>query len=152
MPGQPQMNVGEFRQAGYLQEVNRRLLHPLGLALEVTRADEAVNYVAFTDKGVENLRRLVQAALDNGLVSTVDAAELVQRCSEAARHDADEEWLSGVWDYRHDPEGIVFAEGSIDAAKAAQVTREWAIRGTARMSLLGYVVQPVPEEEVVGLA
>jgi hypothetical protein len=29
------MSVKEFREAGYLQELNRRFLHPLGLALEV---------------------------------------------------------------------------------------------------------------------
>lgn len=29
------MPVKEFRQKGYLQELNRRFLHPLGLALEV---------------------------------------------------------------------------------------------------------------------
>jgi len=29
------MNIAEFREKGYLQEVNRRFFHPLGLALEV---------------------------------------------------------------------------------------------------------------------
>jgi len=29
------MTVEAFREQGYLQELNRRLLHPLGLALEV---------------------------------------------------------------------------------------------------------------------
>lgn len=29
------MSVAEFREEGYLQELNRRFLHPLGLALEV---------------------------------------------------------------------------------------------------------------------
>lgn len=29
------MSVAEFRQEGYLQELNRLFLHPLGLALEV---------------------------------------------------------------------------------------------------------------------
>lgn len=32
----PAMSVAEFRRLGYLQEINRRLLHPLGLALVVT--------------------------------------------------------------------------------------------------------------------
>lgn len=31
----PKMSVKEFRAFGYLQELNRRFLHPLGLALEV---------------------------------------------------------------------------------------------------------------------
>jgi len=29
------MNIKEFREKGYLQELNRQFLHPLGLALEV---------------------------------------------------------------------------------------------------------------------
>lgn len=29
------MDLAEFRSFGYLQEINRRFLHPLGLALEV---------------------------------------------------------------------------------------------------------------------
>lgn len=33
------MSVEEFRAAGYLQELNRRFLHPLGLALEVVTED-----------------------------------------------------------------------------------------------------------------
>ena len=30
------MDIKEFRESGYLQELNRRFLHPLGLAMEVT--------------------------------------------------------------------------------------------------------------------
>ena len=33
------MSVKEFREHGYLQEVNRQFLHPLGLALEVVIDD-----------------------------------------------------------------------------------------------------------------
>lgn len=33
------MNIAEFREKGYLQEINRRFLHPLGLAL-VTECEE----------------------------------------------------------------------------------------------------------------
>lgn len=34
------MSVKEFRELGYLQEVNRRFLHPLGLALEVVLQED----------------------------------------------------------------------------------------------------------------
>lgn len=34
------INVKEFRELGFLQEVNRRFFHPLGLALEVIIDDE----------------------------------------------------------------------------------------------------------------
>lgn len=34
-PSPKRMDIKEFRAFGYLQEVNRRFFHPLGLALEV---------------------------------------------------------------------------------------------------------------------
>jgi len=34
------IDIKEFRAQGYLQEVNRRFLHPLGLALEVIIDDD----------------------------------------------------------------------------------------------------------------
>lgn len=34
------MDVKEFRESGYLQELNRRFLHPLGLAIEVVREED----------------------------------------------------------------------------------------------------------------
>jgi hypothetical protein len=34
------MTIAKFRALGYVQEVNRRLLHPIGLALEVTIAED----------------------------------------------------------------------------------------------------------------
>ena len=33
------MDIKEFRSKGYLQELNRRFLHPLGLALEIVIED-----------------------------------------------------------------------------------------------------------------
>jgi len=35
------ISAKEFRDEGYLQEVNRQFLHPLGLALEVQRDEES---------------------------------------------------------------------------------------------------------------
>lgn len=34
---QKKMSVKDFREQGYLQELNRRFLHPLGLALEIVK-------------------------------------------------------------------------------------------------------------------
>jgi len=34
------IDIKEFRKKGYLQELNRRFLHPLGLALEVVIDDD----------------------------------------------------------------------------------------------------------------
>lgn len=36
------IDIKEFREKGYLQELNRRFLHPLGLALEVIIDDEGM--------------------------------------------------------------------------------------------------------------
>lgn len=40
------MDVREFRERGYLQEVNRRFLHPLGLALEVTVEEDGTERIS----------------------------------------------------------------------------------------------------------
>jgi hypothetical protein len=36
------INIKEFREKGYLQELNRNFLHPLGLALEITISDDGI--------------------------------------------------------------------------------------------------------------
>lgn len=38
----PLMDLNEFQDVGYLAEVNRQVLHPLGLALAVMRDDDGV--------------------------------------------------------------------------------------------------------------
>jgi len=91
--------IAEFRKLGFIQEINRRLLHPCGLALEV----------------------IVEA---NG-----------------------DEALGGVWDYRDDPEGMAFGDDMIDREKHRSVEDLWYSKTHHRQEKLGYVVQPVPEEE-----
>jgi hypothetical protein len=39
-PEPTHMDISEFRRLGYLQEVNRRFFHPLGLALSVNVDDD----------------------------------------------------------------------------------------------------------------
>lgn len=89
------IDIKEFREAGYLQEANRRFFHPLGLALEIT----------------------VEA----------DGTER----------------LGGVWDYRDDPEGMLFGDHyGADPDKVARVDREWAEHAEYRQREHGFVVQP----------
>jgi len=92
------MDVAELRNLGYLQEVNRRFFHPLGLALEINLEQES---------GIG--------------------------------------FISGIQDYRDDPEGIVFED--IDPTKAAYIDNEMAKRREARERLQGSAIQPVPEAE-----
>lgn len=40
------MDIAEFRKLGYVQEINRRFLHPLGLALEVTVEDDGTERIS----------------------------------------------------------------------------------------------------------
>lgn len=88
------ITVKDFREAGYLQELNRQFLHPLGMALEV-----------MIDKdGTEHLGR--------------------------------------IWDYRDDPEGVVYSPGVIDSEKALRVLNERLEKANSRCELLGYDIQP----------
>ena len=41
------MDLNEFKEAGFLQEVNRQFFHPLGLALAVEVDDETGDVVGF---------------------------------------------------------------------------------------------------------
>lgn len=88
------MSAKEFRQLGYLQELNRQFLHPLGLALEINREKDGT------------------------------------------------ETFGEVWDYRDDPEGMLFGPDMIDADNAARIEEETARKKTSRIHLLGYAIQP----------
>jgi len=39
------MDIEEFRKLGFLQEVNRKFFHPLGLALSVIIKDDDIEYL-----------------------------------------------------------------------------------------------------------
>lgn len=81
------MTAKEFQSGGYLQEVNRRFLHPLGLALEViVEADGRVEFGAVQDhrddpEGMifsdgminrENAHR-IDGEIDAKLIARIDA-------------------------------------------------------------------------------
>ncbi len=52
--------------------------------------------------------------------------------------------LSGVWDSRDDPEGVIF--DSIDRDKALKICDEKFERGRVRQERLGFDVQPIPTD------
>lgn len=87
------IEIKEFLNHGYLQEVNRRFLHPLGLALEVV-VDNEGSYQ-----------------------------------------------LGGVWDYRDDPEGLIFSQDMIEPEKIKNIHMEWVKKTKTRLEKLGYVIQ-----------
>ena len=83
------MDIREFKDAGFLQEVNRQFFHPHGLALEVVTDDET------------------------------------GECR-----------LGGIWDYREDPEGLLFGDG-VDREKAQRVADERMRHVPTRLALFG---------------
>lgn len=90
------MTVKEFREQGYLQELNRQFLHPLGLALEVD----------LNEDGTES--------------------------------------FGGVWNYRDDPEGMIYGDDIIDRAKATRIQQEALSKQSTRYARFGWVIQPPP--------
>ena len=98
------MNIREFREKGYLQELNRTFLHPLGLALEVS-IDE----------------------------------------------NTDEEYISGVWDYREDEDGIYYDLKNSSNERILRfqqnanfIQSEAKKRGNERIKNLGSIVETIP--------
>lgn len=62
--------------------------------------------------------------------------------------DGDQVEFGGVWDYREDPEGIIFGDSMLDddesRERAKRVSEMLEDHREAREKLLGSVVQPVP--------
>jgi len=58
--------------------------------------------------------------------------------------------ISGIWDYRDDPEGVAFYEAGLatDEAlrKAANIAKCLAAKSQIRQEILGYVVQPLKDQ------
>ena len=58
-----------------------------------------------------------------------------------------EESLGGIWDYRDDPEGIIFTSKP-DSSKAVAVRSEEQRRREEREALMGSMIQPLDWEPV----
>lgn len=143
MPEQAYVPPGELVDRGYLQELNRRFLHPLGMALEVQIAEEGAARLLLTDAGLAALERLVAAAREAALIPSTHLDDLDALIAAADRVEAGDGWLVGVRDERDDAEGVVFAAEVPLGAKAEAVEAEWVARSIPRGQALGYVVQPV---------
>ncbi len=68
------IDIAEFRRLGYVQEINRRLLHPCGLALAVSVAEDGSETLA----GVWDYRDdpegiYFEGGLDADMAAEVDA-------------------------------------------------------------------------------
>lgn len=126
MSGIKYIDVTEFREKGYLQEVNRRALHPVGLALEISVFSRwnAFRY---------NMERAFKA-LFKGIGKEI---------------------VTGIWDYREDNAGIYYGfSNSRDPnrklqAMAKQMNFEIEIskRKEEREKLFGNYIEPIESDE-----
>lgn len=135
----------EAAENGLLLEVNRRLLHPRGLALAATVTkdpdDEASTRAFFlSDRGLEQLRELARLARENGL-------QPVEWCD-----DLDEELAKadsaplGVFHIQvtDDPEGFEYAANDPGSDERFEKSGRFeALLRPGRREALGYVVQPL---------
>jgi hypothetical protein len=100
------IDIKEFREFGFLQELNRQFLHPMGLALEVVKDDDG------TEK------------------------------------------LGGIWDYRDDPDGIIFDIANSDEERINRFQENEKkvenhidkMIGT-RIESLGFGVEMIPRDK-----
>lgn len=152
------MPISEFRERGYLHEVNRLVLHPLGLALEVKVAGEAGLVASFRaedlDEILPNLDRCVELLRCGSANPGVDADVIEKLAGSLRAGQAFEKGevvgLGGVWDCQDDPEGITYGEDLLSAEKAERVCAELLERREERKKHTGgWVIQPIPDRQVL---
>lgn len=125
------IDIEEWAEIGYLQEVNRLVLHPAGLAI--------ARRGPWTDEDVLNWFSESVPDFDR------DKITFEQVMAFVAAVDLDRWHLSGVWDYRDDPEGITFR--TVDADKVAAVRAEHQRHRDARLALFKREVrEPQPPD------
>ena len=129
MATQTYLSVAAFANEGYLQELNRVFLHPLGLAL--SWHPEGHTYESFKKAMEEAGYQYGEDAMQNAWAG-------------ACLMGADKPRLGAIWDGRDDPEGWIFGWDDIDDTmkdKADNVSREWEARKEERVKRLGFLVQ-----------
>lgn len=144
------LTPAEFRDEGYLQEINRRLLHPLGLALEVFVDDRDEIEAAFESDGFQDVEdldpqdvliSLLDFALEGDMIGNKTHRALIGWLNTIPRRER----FGGVWDDREDPTGIVFHPDEIDNSfleRANKVDDEIHDRKRERYDQHGFYVQP----------
>lgn len=146
------IEIKEFREHGYLHEVNRLVLHPLGLAMEISVFKEPTVRLDLREDDVKLFEELADAlgdALHDKLTQEQrdSLAALMVRLDQSPVFEVGDEILGGVWDDREDPEGTSYGEDLLSADKAVRVCTELLAKREKRMEILGYITQPVPTSE-----
>lgn len=141
-----QLDINTFIAEGYLQEVNRRVLHPCGLALRVGvvngpwQDDEPE-----VDPNVRKIADALSLYIEDDVEATAAAYDVMN-----ALHPVGSAYLHSIWDYRDDPEGVIFVFFEEDRIqhqiKAQSVDDEIAARAKVRREIFGTddYIQPLP--------
>lgn len=114
MNGVKRINPKILRDSGLLFEINRKILHPFGLALEI---------ITGSDNGIKLIWQ------ENG---------------KQKEFNIGEEALGGIWDYRNDPEGIIYGENELKIGKQKyeNFMKEFGYKKLQeRKNKLGYIIQ-----------
>jgi hypothetical protein len=145
MPDIKWIDAREFREAGFLQEANRQFFHPHGLALAVTTVtdDDEGGPVRTFALTAEQYERALMLAADN---VDDDDVGLLAAVKDAARYDVGDSYFQGVWDYRDDPEGVIFGSWyghHIEKVERVAAEREKHREARAEMFGVDTDVEPI---------
>lgn len=123
------IDIQELSDEGYIVEANRRFFHPLGLALERS-----------TGWQEEDVQQVCEEMGNLGAMEILAIIRFIRHLGLDRPH------LTGVWDYRDDPEGIIYGPDheQLVARGAANIDQLWGDRQAARVEALGWMIQPVP--------
>ena len=113
----------------FASRVSRNLKTNLSSSNVKTDGIKRMDIKEFRDIGLlQELNRMFLHPLGLALEVTVD--------------DRGNHALGGIWDYRDDPEGMLFGDSDIDAQKADEIAQFIAKKHRERQSVLGFIVQP----------
>lgn len=147
------MKITEFRESGYLHEVNRLLLHPLGLAMSIQLVKEDGRVIRVRESDVRSmvdaLTIVSEAIAVTDSENSVRLKGIVELIQGAQRVQEGDEWFGDVWDYRDDPEGMCYGDDLLNAEKARGVAAMMFARRGERIKRLGYVIQPIEGQMVL---
>lgn len=131
------------RALGVIFEVNRQLLHPRGLALEVHRpsadSDPTLYLMPVSSEYVDGWRRLIAWCREQDWPEWAATFDTLEEMLDGA--EASPPAILRIQDHRDDPEGVYFGDiGPEDRVKAATFA---GMIGPGREQALGYIVEPL---------
>jgi DnaJ-class molecular chaperone len=131
------IDIKEFRRIGFLQEANRQFFHPLGLALEIVEEDCTWCHGEGKHRSHGGIGPMTVGQ------EAIPQTHICPHCGG----DGVTERLGGVWDYRDDPEGILYGDDQMTEAKRLNVKAERDKHIGARLAEIKEVVQSVPRQD-----